>query len=149
MPKEQALISPRFTLSSFSLSNKSNNEKKKKKKKKFCVVCVSLYPSLSAFSLYVHDDDYYTDFMTPTREFNLIRISFRPHFARISISFRPHLFSHTPGFSSPLSPQLIQPLYPIHNVFFLFIFFVQLIFPLQLAKNLCKDIKPHLMELVF
>jgi len=115
MPKEQALISPRFTLS-LSLSNKSNNEKKKKK------LCVSL----SAFSLYIHDDDYYTDFMTPTREFNLISISFRPnlHFARISISFRPHfVFSYTRFFFPLVSAAYLATLYPIHDVFFFFFFF--------------------------
>ena len=104
---------------SLCLSNKTNNENKKK------VFCVSLSLSLSAFSLYIHDDDYYTDFMTPTREFNLIRISFHPnlHFARISISFRPHLFSPTPGFSSPCLRSLFSHSLPNPQCLFFFLFF--------------------------
>lgn len=102
---------------SLSLSPTRATTRRKKKSS------VSLY----AFSLYIHDDDYYTDFMTPTREFNLIRISFRPnlHFARISISFRPHLFSHTPGFSSLVSAAHLATL-PNPRCLFSFFFFLKI-----------------------
>lgn len=109
-------------------------------------------PLSASFSLYIH---YYTDFMTSTREFNLITISFRTnlHFVRISISFRPHLFSHTPGFSSPCLRNLFS--HPLPNpqcllFFFSFFFFClsQVIVCLQFRGNYLFDfegLKEHLI----
>ena len=103
-------------------------------------------PLSASFSLYIH---YYTDFMTSTREFNLITIfcisfAFQFHSGQICISFAFQFHSDLicslirQVFLRLVSATYLATLYPIQCPFFFFSFFflsLEVIVRLQFRSN--------------